>query len=157
MSASVNKIILIGNVGKDPVVNQRGEHTIGSLSIATTRRYSKNGERQEETEWHYLTVFDKIAEIVQKYVKKGSSVYVCGRLRTRSWQAESGEMKFRTEVVVEELQILSGMSRDEGATQPEPYRQERRPQSGYQANAAHRPMATNNPMSSMGGDLDVPF
>lgn len=154
MSASVNKIILIGNVGKDPVVNQRGEHTIGSLSIATTRRYSKDGERLEETEWHYLTVFDKIAELVQKYVRKGSSIYVCGRLRTRKWQAESGQMQYRTEVVVEEIQLLSGMARDEGTTHSDAPRAPR--QSAYQANAAHRPMAINSPMGSM-GDMDVPF
>lgn len=154
MSASVNKIILIGNVGKDPAVNVTNGHTIGSLSIATTRRYSKNGERQEETEWHYLTVFDKLAEIVQKYVKKGTSIYVCGRIRTRKWQAESGEMKYRAEVVVEELQILSGFGAGERETVEE-YRQERPRQSAYQANATHRPMAINNGM----GDLaeDIPF
>lgn len=152
MSASVNKIILIGNVGKDPVVNQRGEHTIGSLSIATTRRYSKDGQRLEETEWHYLTVFDKIAELVQKYVRKGTSIYVCGRLRTRKWQAESGQMQYRTEVVVEEIQLLSGMNRDEGSTQSTNHAPRK---SGYQSNAAHRPAPLNNGFDE--DPSDIPF
>lgn len=149
MSASVNKVILIGNVGQDPIINENKGHKIGTLSIATTRRFSKNGERAEETEWHYVTVFDKIAELVEKYVRKGTSIYICGRLRTRKWQTENGQMQHRVEVVCEEIQLLSSLNRG-GSEQHQPSHN----RSGYQANAEHKPAPVNNGFDD---GSDIPF
>ncbi len=109
--ASVNKVILIGNVGKDPEVryNPSGGAWC-TLSLATTRNWKnrETGERQEETEWHRVVFNDRLAEIVGEYVKKGRPLYVEGRLKTRKWQDKEGRDTYTTEIIAQEMQLLGG-------------------------------------------------
>ena len=110
--ASVNKVILIGNLGKDPEVRYMpsGE-AIANISVATTDSWKdKSGEKQEKTEWHRVSFFGKLAEIVGEYLKKGSQVYVEGRLQTRKWQDKEGQDKYTTEIVADRMQMLGGRS-----------------------------------------------
>ena len=106
--ASVNKVILIGNLGRDPETRYMPEGgAITNISIATTEKWKdKNGEMQEKTEWHRIAFFGKLAEIAGEYLKKGSQVYVEGRLQTRKWQDKDGQDKYTTEVVANVMQML---------------------------------------------------
>ena len=110
MGKSVNKVILVGNVGKDPEVKftQSGV-PVATLTLATNERYKdKSGEWQDRTEWHSIKAWQKTAEVIGEYVKKGSKIYVEGKLQTSSWEdKQSGEKKYRTEVVVDNLVLLS--------------------------------------------------
>jgi single-strand DNA-binding protein len=111
MAKSVNKIILLGNVGKDPEFRATpGGTTVANFSLATTdRAKDQAGNWTDRTEWHNLVAFQRTAEIVRDYVKKGSKLYVEGKIQTRSWDDKtSGEKKYRTEVLVNELVLLSG-------------------------------------------------
>lgn len=111
MAKSVNKVILIGNLGKDPDVKYTPSGVpVARFSIATNERYKdKSGEWQDRTEWHNLVAWQRTAEIVGEYVKKGSKIYIEGRLQTSSWEdKQSGEKKYRTEIVVQDLVLLSG-------------------------------------------------
>jgi single-strand DNA-binding protein len=106
--ASVNKVILIGNLGRDPETRYTADGAaITNVSIATTRRYKDaSGQQQEETEWHRVAFFGRLAEIAGEYLRKGRPVYVEGRLRTRKWQDKDGNDKYTTEVVAENMQLL---------------------------------------------------
>ena len=119
MSGSVNKVILVGNLGRDPEVRamQNGDK-VCNLSIATSERWKdrNSGEMQERTEWHNVVFFSRLAEIVGEYLKKGSQVYVEGRLQTRKWQDKSGNDRYTTEIIANEMQMLGGRS---GAGMPE--------------------------------------
>jgi len=111
MAKSVNKVILIGNLGKDPEVKYTPSGVpVAKFSLATNERFKdKSGEWQDRTEWHNIVAWQRTAEIVGEYVKKGSKIYVEGRLQTSSWEdKQSGEKKYRTEVVVNDLVLLSG-------------------------------------------------
>jgi single-strand DNA-binding protein len=106
--ASVNKVILIGNLGADPEVRYAPSGSaIANVTLATTRNWKdKNGEKQEATEWHRVVFYDKLAEIVGEYLKKGRQIYVEGRLQTRKWQDKEGHDRYTTEVVAQEMQML---------------------------------------------------
>jgi single-strand DNA-binding protein len=106
--ASVNKVILIGNLGRDPETRYSADGAaITNVSIATTRRYKDAaGQQQEETEWHRVVFFSRLAEIAGEYLRKGRPVYVEGRLRTRKWTDKDGNEKYTTEVVAENMQML---------------------------------------------------
>ncbi len=111
MAKSVNKIILLGNVGKDPEFRATASGTtVANFSLATTdRTKDATGNWTDRTEWHNLVAFQRTAEIVRDYVKKGSKLYIEGKIQTRSWDDKtSGEKKYRTEVLVNELVLLSG-------------------------------------------------
>ena len=115
MAKSVNKVILLGNVGKDPEVRSTGGGTmVANFSLATSDRFQdQQGNWQERTEWHNLVAFKRTAEIVRDYVKKGSKLYIEGKIQTRSWDdKETGAKKYRTEIIVNDLSLLSG--RDDG-------------------------------------------
>jgi single-strand DNA-binding protein len=119
MAKSVNKVILIGNLGKDPEVKVTASGTpVAKFTLATNERYKdKSGQWQDRTEWHNLVAWQRTAEIVGEYVKKGSKVYVEGSLRTSSWDDKNtGEKKYRTEIVVNDLVLLSGRGDGEGAS-----------------------------------------
>lgn len=110
--ASVNKVILVGNLGKDPEVRYMpsGE-AIANITVATTDSWKdKQGEKQERTEWHRVSFFGKLAEIVGEYLKKGSQIYVEGRLQTRKWQDKEGQDRYTTEIVADKMQMLGGRS-----------------------------------------------
>ena len=106
--ASVNKVILIGILGRDPETRYMPDGgAITNISIATTEQWKdKNGEKQEKTEWHRVAFFGKLAEIAGEYLKKGSQVYVEGRLQTRKWQDKDGQDKYTTEIVANAMQML---------------------------------------------------
>lgn len=111
MAKSVNKVILIGNLGKDPEVKFTPSGTaVAKFSLATNERYKdKSGEWQDRTEWHNIVAWQRLAEIVGEYVKKGNKLYIEGRLQTSSWEdKQSGEKKYRTEIVAQDLVLLSG-------------------------------------------------
>jgi single-strand DNA-binding protein len=112
MGKCVNKVILLGHAGKDPQAHILPSGTLVNLSLATSERYKDSrGEWQERTEWHNLVGYQRIGEILRDYVRKGSRIFVEGELRTRSWEdRESGQRKFRTEVVVREICLLSQAS-----------------------------------------------
>jgi single-strand DNA-binding protein len=117
MPKSVNKVILLGNVGKDPEVKLLPSGLpVANLTLATSDRFKdKAGEWQDRTEWHNLTAYQRVAEIIRDYVKKGNKLYVEGRIQTRSWDDQaSGQKKYRTEIIVNDVVLLSG--RGEGET-----------------------------------------
>jgi single-strand DNA-binding protein len=111
--ASVNKVILVGNLGADPEVRYLPSgDAVANIRLATTDRYKDkaSGEFKEMTEWHRVSFFGRLAEIVSEYLKKGSSVYIEGRIRTRKWQAQDGTDRYSTEIVAEQMQMLGGRS-----------------------------------------------
>lgn len=114
----VNKVLLVGNVGRDPEVRstQSGQ-PVANFSVATTRRWSdKNGQKQEQTEWHSCQAWGKTAELIGQYVTKGRQIYVEGRLQTRSWDdRNNGEKKYKTEIVVESWHLLGRDPTAQGA------------------------------------------
>jgi single-strand DNA-binding protein len=116
MARSVNKVTLLGNVGKDPEIRSTtGGTMVANLTLATSdRQKDAQGNWQDRTEWHNLVAFTRTAEIVRDYVKKGSKLYIEGKIQTRSWDdKESGQKRYRTEIIVNELVLLS--SREEGS------------------------------------------
>ncbi len=110
--ASVNKVILVGNLGRDPEVRYTPDNSaITNISVATTDTWKdKSGEKQERTEWHRVAFFGKLAEIAGEYLKKGSQVYVEGRLQTRKWQDKEGQDRYTTEIVADRMQMLGSRS-----------------------------------------------
>ncbi|MGH8720160.1 MAG: single-stranded DNA-binding protein [Burkholderiales bacterium] len=115
--ASVNKVILVGNLGRDPEVRYMPDGgAVTNISIATTDVWKdKGGEKQERTEWHRVVFFSKLAEIAGEYLKKGSQVYVEGRLQTRKWQDKEGQDRYTTEIVADRMQMLGSRSGAGGA------------------------------------------
>jgi single-strand DNA-binding protein len=117
MAKSVNKVILLGNVGKDPEMRSTGGGTlVANFTLATSdRQKDGQGNWQDRTEWHNLVAFTRLAEIVRDYVKKGSKLYVEGKIQTRSWDdKETGAKRYRTEIIVNDLSLLSG--REDGSS-----------------------------------------
>ncbi|MBI2677380.1 MAG: single-stranded DNA-binding protein [Candidatus Koribacter versatilis] len=118
MSKSVNKVILIGNLGKDPEVKYTPSGmAVAKFSLATNDRFKdKEGNWQDRTEWHNLVAFQRTAEIVGEYLKKGRTVYIEGKLQTSSWDdKETGAKKYKTEIIVNELVLLGGGQRGDNA------------------------------------------
>ena len=112
----INKVILIGNLGKDPEVRMTPNgQKVASFSIATSERFTdQQGNKKDKTEWHNVVTWGRLAEIIEKYVRKGSSLYIEGKLTTRSWDDQQGQKKYRTEIVASTIQMIGGKSkRDE--------------------------------------------
>ncbi len=160
--ASVNKVILIGNLGRDPEVRYSANGAaICNLRLATTRNWKNkdSGERVEETEWHTVALFDRLAEIAGEYLKKGRPVYIEGRLRTRKWQDKEGADRYTTEIVADSMQLLGGREgmgggADEGSSGG----------AGAESRAApaprppQKPASTAKPANSFADmDDDIPF
>lgn len=156
MAGSVNKVILIGNLGKDPETRYMPSGgAVTNVNIATTDswRDKQSGERQERTEWHRVVFFNRLGEIAGEYLKKGSKVYVEGRLQTRKWQGQDGQDRYTTEIVANEMHMLDGRSGSGGSE-------------GMGGGGANRAPAQNAPAAqpasqSAGGfddfDDDIPF
>ncbi len=109
--ASVNKVILVGNLGRDPEVRYNPDGgAVCNISIATTSAWTDkaSGQRQEVTEWHRVVFYNRLAEIAGEYLRKGRSVYVEGRLRTRKWTGQDGQERYTTEIIAEQMQMLGG-------------------------------------------------
>lgn len=145
----INKVILIGNVGQDPEVRYTGDASNGAkvatIRLATTERYrDRNGNLQEHTEWHSVVVWRNTADVVEKYVRKGSQLYIEGRLRTRSWDDQTGNKRYTTEIMADTLQLLGrkqdnqqGYGQQQGGYQQSGYQAQ--PQGGYQQPAYGAP------------------
>ncbi len=109
MARGINKVILIGNMGQDPEVRYMPNgNAVANITVATTDSWKdkQTGERQERTEWHRVVLFRRLAEIAGEYLKKGSKVYIEGRLQTRKWQDQSGQDRYTTEIVANDMQML---------------------------------------------------
>jgi len=119
MSRSLNKATLIGNLGADPEIRSTGSGTkVATLSVATSRRWtSKTGEQQEKTEWHRVICWDRLAEITERYLKKGDRLFVEGRIEYRQWEGQDGQTRYTTEIRALELIMLGGAG--DGAVQRE--------------------------------------
>ncbi|MVW71320.1 MULTISPECIES: single-stranded DNA-binding protein [unclassified Bordetella] len=164
--ASVNKVILVGNLGRDPEVRYSPDGAaICNVSIATTSQWKDkaSGERREETEWHRVVMYNRLAEIAGEYLKKGRSVYIEGRLKTRKWQdKDTGADRYSTEIVADQMQMLGGReggeggygggSYDEGAPRQQQRAPAQRPQAQRPAAPAAAPAANLADM-----DDDIPF
>jgi single-strand DNA-binding protein len=161
MAKSVNKVILLGNVGKDPEIRStQGGMIVATFSIATAdRQKDQQGNWQDKTEWHNLVAFQRTAEIVRDYVKKGHKLYVEGKLTTRSWDdKESGQKKYKTEIIVNDLSLLSGRGEEGGSAGGYAQR------SGSSSNTANFDQRPSNPSggddyahSTEITDDDIPF
>lgn len=162
----INKAILIGNVGQVPEIRYTGDVNNGTkvatFRLATTERYrDRNGNLQEHTEWHNIVVWRNTADVVEKYVKKGTQVYVEGRIRTRSWDDQTGAKRYTTEIVADTLQLLGRKS--DGQSQQEGYQQQGYQQQGYQQQAYQQPAYQQpaapqaQPMTTEQPDDDLPF
>jgi single-strand DNA-binding protein len=157
MAKSVNKVILLGNVGKDPEIRSTGGGAmVANFSLATSDRFQDaQGNWQDRTEWHNLVAFKRTAEIVRDYVKKGSKLYIEGKIQTRSWEDKDTKAKrYRTEIIVNDLSLLSGRDDSSG-----PYS---RPSSSGGASAFNedqRPPAGQDDFaqSTEISDEDIPF
>ena len=154
--ASVNKVILVGNLGRDPEMRYmpNGE-AVCNFSIATTDSWKdKNGQKQERTEWHNIVMYRKLAEIAGEYLKKGRPVYVEGRLQTRKWQTKEGQDRYTTEIIADQMQMLGGR---EGAGS-NTYEAMDEDQSRPMQTSAPRPAASapqSAPQPASGGDFDA--
>lgn len=142
--ASVNKVILIGNAGRDPEVRYMPSgKAVSNVSIATTSRYKKDGETTEETQWHRVTFYDRLAEIAGEYIKKGKPVYVEGRLKYGKYTDKDGTEKNTVDIVATELQLLGGRESGDATQRPAP-----------QSRSRHEP-SRGSGFDDM--DSDIPF
>jgi single-strand DNA-binding protein len=121
--AGVNKVILVGNLGKDPEVRHlEGDKKVAKFTLATTESYrDRNGQRVENTEWHNVEFWGPVTDVIEKYLKKGSQVYVEGKLRSRSYEDKDGVKKYVTDVVGQNMTLLGGRPSDQSAENPQPY------------------------------------
>ncbi|MBJ89048.1 MAG: single-stranded DNA-binding protein [Woeseia sp.] len=113
MARGVNKVIIVGNLGNDPDTRAMPSgSSVTNLSVATSESWKdkQTGEQKDRTEWHRVAMFGRLAEIAAEYLRKGSQVYIEGRLRTRKWQDQSGNDRYSTEIVADEMQMLGGRS-----------------------------------------------
>ena len=153
MARGVNKAIIIGTLGRDPEVKYTaGGSAIVNVSVATNETWKdrNTGENQERTEWHRIVIFGKLAEIAAQYLKKGSQVYLEGRIQTRKWQGQDGQDRYTTEIVANEMQMLGGRGDSAGA----PAGDYGRPQ---QSAPPSSPASSNQASMPDDGFDDIPF
>jgi len=111
MARGINKVILVGNLGQDPEVRYTANGAaVANISVATTEQWTdrQSGQKQERTEWHRIVMFGRLGEIAGEYLRKGSQVYIEGKLQTRKWQDQNGQDRYTTEIVANEMQMLGG-------------------------------------------------
>lgn len=155
---SLNKVMLIGNVGKEPEVrylDKQSNSKVASFSLATTERYKdRNGEMRELTEWHNIVAWRSTADIVEKYVHKGTQLYIEGRIRTRSWDDQNGNKRYTTEINVDNLQLLGRRADSQDQNYGPSYGQN----NGYpKSNTYDQPAVTKTaPIQSTNNDMDLP-
>jgi len=146
---SVNKVILIGNLGRDPEVRYASSgNAVCNFTMATSRTYKdKQGERKDETEWHRVVAFGRTAEVCGEYLKKGSMVYIEGRIKTNKWQdKETGADRYSTDIITENMKMLGKRGGDTGDAQ--------------RNSSSQAPSSSNDPYQPLPGDIpdsDVPF
>jgi single-strand DNA-binding protein len=154
MARGVNKVILVGNLGKDPEIKYTASGTaIANLTLATSESWNdkQSGEKVEKTEWHRVVAFQRLAEIMGEYLRKGSQVYIEGKLQTRKWQDQNGQDRWTTEVVANDMQML-GARGGEGGGQPQGGG------GGFRKNPEPQQQAPAKPASDNDfADDDIPF
>ena len=152
MAGSVNKVIIIGNLGADPEGRNAGSGRVVNLRIATSRRYTtKDGSKAEQTECHTVVLWNKLGELAERYLKKGRSVYIEGRLQTRDWvDQKTGEKRYKTEIVAHEMTFLGGDSDSRPQQSSRPPQQKRR--KNYE-----QPTGAIGPKSNPYQDDQIPF
>ena len=149
--ASVNKVILIGNLGADPELRQtQGGMAVANIRLATTdNRKDRDGNRQEKTEWHRIVAFGRTAELCGQYLSKGRQVYIEGRLQTRSWDDKDGNKRSSTEIVADNVTFLSGGERGSSGASASP--------GGYQSAPPSNPAPAHSDAPVQEDDDDLPF
>ena len=149
--AGVNRVILIGNLGKDPEIRSlEGGVKVANFSLATTETYKgKNGEKVDSTEWHNIVLWRGLAEVAESYLKKGNSVYIEGKIRTRDWTDKDGNKRYTTEIVADNM-VMLGSKRDQqsGGEYNGPQKQEK--------TAQQEPVEQHNDLNAEPAD-DLPF
>lgn len=166
----VNKVILVGNLGNDPEVRYMPNgNAVANLSLATSESWKdQNGQVQEKTEWHRLTMYRRLAEIAGEYLKKGSQIYVEGKLQTRKWTDNNGQDKYTTEIIVDQMQMLGGNGggnnnqNQQGNNNYQKGNNSYQQQSNGQSNPNQNRQAQGQPQAPMGEpdfplDDDFPF
>ncbi|QFY90519.1 single-stranded DNA-binding protein [Magnetovirga frankeli] len=159
---SVNKVILIGNLGADPDVRAMPNgNYVANMNLATTETWKdrNTGENQDKTEWHRVVMYRRLAEIAQQYLRKGSKIFVEGRLQTRKWQDQNGQDRYMTEVIVDNMQMLDsrgaggGMPANPGPAAANP------PASQYPPQQSSAPQVADHPQNGGydGPEDDIPF
>ena len=155
-SKGVNKAVILGNVGDDPSIRYMPNgKAVANFTVATSESWKdQQGQKQERVEWHRCTAYDKLAEIIGEYVKKGSKLYLEGKLQTRKWQDQQGQDRYTTEIIVSEMQMLDGKpqqgSQQYQGQQQQPQRQQPQQGNGYQ-HARSQPMQQQNYQSQGNG------
>ncbi len=180
MAKGINKVILIGNLGSDPEIRYMPNgNAVANLSLATSESWKdkQTGQRQEKTEWHRVTVYNRLAEIAGEYLKKGSKIYIEGRLQTRKWQGQDGADRYTTEIIANDMQFLdsrpggggggqydqqSSYNNQAPSQQAAPQQQQPQQQRQAQAPQARQPQSAppaNNQFSDVPEDFDddIPF
>ena len=150
MSGSINKVILIGNLGKDPEVRHlENGATVANFSIATSETYKdrKTGEKVSQTEWHNIVAWRGLAEIAERYLKKGQKVYIEGKLKTRSWQDQDGNNRYSTEIITDNLTMLGNNNTNDSKSNFE--------EQQFTKNDSKEPLEKE--FSAPGEDDDLPF
>ena len=181
-SKGVNKVILVGNIGQDPEVRYMPNgNAVANLSLATSESWKdQQGQLQERTEWHRLTMYRRLAEIAGEYLRKGSQIYVEGKLQTRKWQDQQGQDRYTTEIIVDQMQMLGGRggegggmgqqqrqggqqnqgyNQPQGQPQMQPQYQQQPAQQGQAQGGQGKPQNKPQPMAEPDFDFDddIPF
>ena len=154
---SLNKVLLIGNVGKDPEIRHlQGGASVATITLATSERYKdRNGESRELTEWHTIIAWRQLADLAENYIRKGSQIFVEGRIRSRSWDDQNGQKRYATEIQADVIQLLGRRNDSPAPQQPAPAHN----QGGYNAPAQPQqstPMVNPADLTDDGTD-DLPF
>jgi len=161
-SRGINKAIILGNLGQDPETRYMPNgNAVTNITVATSMAWKdQSGQPQEKTEWHRITFFGKLAEIASQYLKKGSKVYIEGRIETKKYQDQAGVDKYTTSIIANEMQMLDSKGDDQqGGQQQAPNQNQQAPrQQNYQQAPQQRPAQQNQGQQPQGmDDFDVPF
>jgi single-strand DNA-binding protein len=162
MARGINKVILIGNLGRDPETRYtQGGSAVTNLRVATAESWKdrQTGEQQERTEWHSVVCFARLGEIAGEYLRKGSKVYIEGRLQTRKWQDKDGNDRYTTEIVANDMQMLDSRSGGGGGGDDAPMRQGGARQPRSESRNEREPTYDSSATSDFGDDVDddIPF
>jgi single-strand DNA-binding protein len=158
MSRGVNKVIIVGNLGNDPDVRfMPNGNAVANFSVATSETWKdkQTGEQKEKTEWHRIVIYQRLAEIAGKYLKKGSKVYLEGKLQTRKWQNQQGQDQYTTEIVVNEMQMLDGRNSNAQNMPQQAQQASQAPQAQQAQQAQQASQAPQEP--DIDFDDDIPF
>ncbi len=166
-SRGINKVIVVGNLGNDPEIRYMPNgNAVANLSIATSESWKdQQGQQQERTEWHRVTMYRRLAEVAGEYLKKGSQVFVEGKLQTRKWQDQQGNDRYTTEIIADNMQMLGGGRSDGQGSQQGAYQQNNRPQNNQgrpqnppqQGNVPKPVPKMDEPDISFDDGDDIPF